>query len=141
MEIAGKQNTALCYATVIEDEYYTAISIMSRAVLWRLMVDRFESGTVLDGLGYGGKPYHFADDSKMLYRRNNMCVLCKNQIYTENKLNHWLSESSYDTDMPRNIIYKDIINNYLYSKVRDHTYNEDTRMLINYCPVCGERLT
>lgn len=40
---------------------------MSRAVLWRLMVDRFESGTVLGGLGYGGKPYHFADVGNMLY--------------------------------------------------------------------------
>ena len=114
---------------------------MSGAVLWRLMVDRFESDTVLGGLGYGGKPYYFAGVGNMLYRRNNMCVLCDNKIYTKDKLNYWLLESSYDSDMPRNIIYKDIINNYLYSKVGDHYYNEDTRTLINYCPVCGEELT
>ena len=69
-----------------------------------------------------------------------MCQLCKNKIYTNDKLDYWLSESSYNSDMPRNIIYKDIINNYLYSTVGDHTYNEGTRTLINYCPVCGEQL-
>jgi len=70
-----------------------------------------------------------------------MCKLCDNKIYTKTELNRWLGLSSYDSDMPRNIIYKDIVNNYLYSKVDDHNYNEDTRMLINYCPVCGEELT
>jgi len=40
---------------------------MPGAVLWRLMVDRFESGTVLGWLGYGGKPYHFAGVGNMLY--------------------------------------------------------------------------
>lgn len=44
--------------------------LISRAVLWRLMVDRFESGTVLGGLGYGGKPYHFADVSKMNFGKD-----------------------------------------------------------------------
>ena len=38
---------------------------MPRAVLWRLMVDWFESGTVLGGLGYGGKPYHLAGVGNM----------------------------------------------------------------------------
>lgn len=70
-----------------------------------------------------------------------MCQLCENKIYTKDKLDYWLAESSYDNTMPRNIIYKDIVNNYLYSSVDDHYYNEDTRTLINYCPVCGERLT
>ena len=70
-----------------------------------------------------------------------MCVLCENKIYTKDKLDYWLKESSYDRDMPRNIIYKDIVNNYLYSAVGDHTYNEGTKMLISYCPVCGEELT
>lgn len=69
-----------------------------------------------------------------------MCVLCENKIYTRNELDQWLAESSYDDTMPSNIIYKDIVNNYLYSKVDDHYYNEDTRMLINYCPVCGKKL-
>ena len=69
-----------------------------------------------------------------------MCVLCGNKIYTRNELDQWLQESSYDSTMPPNIIYKDIINNYLYSKVDDHCYNEDTRTLINFCPVCGEKL-
>lgn len=69
-----------------------------------------------------------------------MCVLCGNKIYTRNELDQWLKESSYDNTMPPNIIYKDIVNNYLYSKVRDHNYNEDTRTLINFCPVCGEKL-
>ena len=69
-----------------------------------------------------------------------MCVLCGNKIYTRTELDHWLLESSYDDSMPRNIIYQDIVNNYLYSKVDDHTYNEDTRTLINYCPVCGKEL-
>lgn len=69
-----------------------------------------------------------------------MCTLCENRIYTKDALNHWLNASSYDYAMPSNIIYKDIVNNYLYSKVHDHFYNEDTRTLINYCPVCGEKL-
>lgn len=69
-----------------------------------------------------------------------MCVLCDNKIYTENKLDNWLSLSSYDDTLPRNIIYKDIINHYLYSCVGDDYYNRDTRTLINYCPVCGEKL-
>ena len=70
-----------------------------------------------------------------------MCKLCENKICTENKLINWLSMSSYDDTMPRNIIYKDNVNNYLYSSVRDSYYNEDTEILINYCPVCGEELT
>lgn len=70
----------------------------------------------------------------------NMCVLCENKIYTKNELIDWLGMSSYDNTMPKNIIYKDTVNNYLYSSVGDHYYNEDTRTLINYCPVCGERL-
>ena len=69
-----------------------------------------------------------------------MCVLCENKIFIEDKLNQWLVESSYDDIMPRNIIYKDVINNYLYSSVGDDYYNKDTRTLINYCPVCGEKL-
>ena len=69
-----------------------------------------------------------------------MCKLCENKIYTENELINWFSISSYDDTMPRNIIYKDIVNNYLYSSVGDGYYNEDTKTLINYCPVCGERL-
>lgn len=69
-----------------------------------------------------------------------MCILCENKIYTKNKLNQWLTESSYDDAMSKKIIYKDIFNNYLYSSVRDDYYNEDTRMLINYCPVCGQKL-
>ena len=69
-----------------------------------------------------------------------MCVLCENKIYTKTELDNWLLENSYDDSMPRNIIYKDIINHYLYSKVGDHNYNEDTRTLINYCPVCGKEL-
>ena len=69
-----------------------------------------------------------------------MCVLCENKIYNRGKLDLWLAESSYDDSMPRNIIYQDIVNCYLYSKVDDHCYNEDTRTLINYCPVCGEKL-
>jgi len=48
--------------------YHTAISIMPGAVLLRLMVDLFESGTVLGGLGYVGKSYHFADVGNMLYK-------------------------------------------------------------------------
>ena len=68
-----------------------------------------------------------------------MCI-CENKIYTRNELDQWLAESSYDYIMPRNIIYKDIVNNYLYSKVGNHNYNEDTRTLINYCPVCGKKL-
>ena len=70
-----------------------------------------------------------------------MCKLCGNKIYTKSKFDFWLSNSSYDDDMPCNIIYKDSINNYLYSKVGDDYYNEDTGMLINYCPLCGEKLT
>ena len=69
-----------------------------------------------------------------------MCGLCENKIYTENELMTWLDMSSDDDTMPRNIIYRDIVNNYLYSTVDDHYYNKDTRTLINYCPVCGERL-
>ena len=69
-----------------------------------------------------------------------MCVLCGNKINTKTELDHWLLESSYDDSMPRNIIYQDIVNCYLYSKVEDHNYNEDTRTLINYCPVCGKKL-
>lgn len=69
-----------------------------------------------------------------------MCLLCNNKIYTETELNKWLQESSYDDKMPKNIIFKDIINNYMYSKVDDHNYNENTRTLINYCPVCGKEL-
>ena len=69
-----------------------------------------------------------------------MCVLCDNKIDTKQELTHWLSLSSYDDSMPRNIIYQDIVNCYLYSKVDDHSYNEDTRTLINYCPVCGKEL-
>ena len=69
-----------------------------------------------------------------------MCELCENQIYEKETLARWLSISSYEDSMPRNIIYKDIINNYLYSSVGDHYYNEDSRMLINYCPVCGKKL-
>ena len=68
-----------------------------------------------------------------------MCI-CNKKIYTKTELENWLLNSSYDNSMPRNIIYKDIFNNYLYSKVGDHNYNEDTRTLINYCPVCGEKL-
>lgn len=68
-----------------------------------------------------------------------MCVLCDN-IYDNSALHHWLLESSYDNTMSRNVIYKDLINHYLYSKVEDHNYNEDTRTLINYCPVCGKEL-
>ena len=37
-----------------------------------VMVDRFESGTVLSRLGYGGKPYHFAGVGNMLYKANQM---------------------------------------------------------------------
>ena len=70
-----------------------------------------------------------------------MCSLCDNIIYNKDQLKHWLSHSSYDSTMPHNIIYKDIINNYLYSKVDDHCYNEDTRTLINFCPACGKELT
>lgn len=69
-----------------------------------------------------------------------MCILCNKKIYTETELNKWLQESSYNDTMPRNIIFKDIINNYLYTKVNDHNYNEDTRTLINFCPVCREKL-
>ena len=69
-----------------------------------------------------------------------MCVLCDNKIDTKQELTHRLSLSSYDDSMPQNIIYQDIVNCYLYSKVDDHCYNEDTRTLINYCPVCGKEL-
>ena len=69
-----------------------------------------------------------------------MCVLCDKKIYTKTELDKWLSLSSYDDTMPHNIIFQDIINCYLYTKVDDHCYNEDTRTLINYCPVCGEEL-
>ena len=69
-----------------------------------------------------------------------MCPLCEKIIKTEDELNKWLNISSYDDTMPSNIIYKDIVNNYLYSKVNDHYYNKDTRTLINYCPVCGKEL-
>lgn len=69
-----------------------------------------------------------------------MCVLCDNKIYTKNKLDQWIEESPYDDDMPRNIIYKDIINHYLYSCISDNNYTEETGILINYCPVCGEKL-
>ena len=68
-----------------------------------------------------------------------MCPLCFNIITDEEKLNCWLQTCSYD-DTPYNVIYKDLINFYLYSKVSDYYYNEDTRTLINYCPVCGEKL-
>ena len=68
-----------------------------------------------------------------------MCI-CENKIYTENELNKWLAESSYDYAMPQNIIYRDIVNNYFYTRVYDHNYNEDTRTLINYCPICGKKL-
>ena len=70
-----------------------------------------------------------------------MCILCSNKVYSEKELNHWISLSSYEEEAPHNIIYKDTINNYLYSKVDDHCYNADTKTLINYCPVCGEKLT
>lgn len=69
-----------------------------------------------------------------------MCVLCENKIYTKKELVQWLILSSYDDGMPRNVIFKDIINHYLYSSVGDNSYNEDTRTLINYCPVCGKKL-
>lgn len=38
--------------------HQTTISLTPGAVEWSLMVDRFESGTVLGGLGYGGKPLY-----------------------------------------------------------------------------------
>ena len=69
-----------------------------------------------------------------------MCSLCSNIFIDERKLNQWLQLSSYDDTMPYVIIYKNVINFYLYSKVGDHSYNEDTKMLINYCPVCGRKL-
>lgn len=70
-----------------------------------------------------------------------MCPLCENKICTKDELDYWLKESSYEPDsMPQNIIYKDNINNYLYTSVSDHYYNRDTRTLINYCPICGEKL-
>lgn len=69
-----------------------------------------------------------------------MCPLCFNIITDEEELNHWLQTCSYDNSTPYNVIYKDLINFYLYSKVSDYYYNEDTRTLINYCPVCGEKL-
>lgn len=69
-----------------------------------------------------------------------MCLLCFNIITDEKELNRWLQVGSYDDSTPYNVIYKDLINFYLYSKVRDYYYNEDTRTLINYCPVCGEKL-
>lgn len=69
-----------------------------------------------------------------------MCALCENRIYTRDEVDNWLLNSSYDDTMPRNIIYKGTVNNYLYSKVEDHNYNEETVMLIHYCPVCGEEL-
>lgn len=69
-----------------------------------------------------------------------MCVLCKNIINKEDELNKWLNNSSYENSLPRNIIYKDIINYYLYSCVGDDYYNIDTKTLINYCPVCGREL-
>ncbi len=69
-----------------------------------------------------------------------MCPLCSNIITDEKELSQWLQLSSYDDTMPYNVIYKDIINFYLYSKVEDNCYNEDTRTLINYCPVCGKKL-
>ena len=69
-----------------------------------------------------------------------MCSLCFNIITDEEELNHWLQTCSYDNSTPYNIIYKDLINFYLYSKVSDYYYNEDTRTLINYCPVCGKKL-
>ena len=69
-----------------------------------------------------------------------MCPLCGKIIKTKEELYHWVENSSYECDMPRNVIFKDIINHYLYSSVGDHCYNEETRMLINYCPVCGREL-
>lgn len=69
-----------------------------------------------------------------------MCVLCENIINKEDELYHWLSISSYEDSLPRNVIYKDIINHYLYSSVGDDYYNIDTKTLINYCPVCGKEL-
>ena len=69
-----------------------------------------------------------------------MCPLCFNIITDDKELNRWLRKGSYDDSTPYNIIYKDLINFYLYSKVSDYYYNEDTRTLINYCPVCGEKL-
>lgn len=69
-----------------------------------------------------------------------MCPLCGKIIKTEEELYHWVKNSSYERDMPRNVIFKDIINHYLYTSVADHRYNENTRTLINYCPVCGRKL-
>lgn len=68
-----------------------------------------------------------------------MCQLCS-EIYTKDKIDHWIAESSHNSDIPRSVIYKGAINNYLYSN--DEDYDGDIKItLIHYCPVCRRELT
>ncbi len=66
-----------------------------------------------------------------------MCNLC-DKIYTKEERIKWFADWHQD-DNKYNIIFKDI-NYYLYISVNDRYYTPQTRMLINYCPVCGRKL-